>query len=238
MFGAIITMTTKRGLRIALVASLAMILLLPIGLSDLWSSHDRTEAKAVVGTAGTLDTSLERNLHIADDGSVLTKETTSSLVATGAKGIEYQTSNQFTRSINGETTTTKSSTAQQLSLPDNSQFNVAMEQNSFTDFSDLDDPLTELGSSMKFWNGDQEASDLFSLISDPSDTTNDLINKFLANFGDAETGMMDTDKLQNLQNFQLGLAYDHMDTAARNGMTCTWGTSQNIAIDYSKLADI
>jgi hypothetical protein len=205
------------------------------GGSQSWSSHEITNAEAQLGSQGTLVTNISRSLSLAEDGSII-KNMDSNLVATNAHAVKYDSQAVLTKEVNGETYTTTSSMSQDLTLPGNREFSVEMEQNLFTGFSDQNDPFNQQSANLMFWkDDDSELAEMFSLLADPNDSPNDIIQKFFWNFAD-DDGSFDINKLMRFKNFQYGLITDHRNSVNNNGMECVWGAAQQIAIDYSNLA--
>jgi hypothetical protein len=103
---------------------------------------------------------------------------------------------------------------------------------SFYDFSNSFDIAPELDFGLSV--NDPELKNLFNLGISSEDSPDDLINKFLKSFGESGLGN-NMDMLLKPNNFMYGVEFDRSNSQTNNGVTCNWGDSQKVALDYAWL---
>jgi hypothetical protein len=69
------------------------------------------------------------------------------------------------------------------------------------------------------------------------DSPKDIINKFLLAFGESGLGRS-MDRFLEPNNLMYGAEYEWSDSISRNGVTCSWGESQKVSVDYSWLKGV
>ena len=129
-------------------------------------------------------------------------------------------------------------TKQYITLPKGSTpategFDVAMSGLSLYDFSDSFDIAPELYSGLNI-STDPELKKFLDLKILPEDSPKDIINKFLKSFGESGLGS-NMDRFLEPNNLMYGAEYDRAYSDSKNGVTCSWGDSQKVALDYAWL---
>lgn len=199
-----------------------------------WSDTNTNEIKFVTGTPAVVDSGLR--VDIAP--GLQSKSVEHWAVGTNVLSGEIKTSEKLSVvDDSGLVHTYGANSKQYITLPSQSSEgnNVALTGRSFYDFSDGFDTLPYI--ELYLTVDDPELEKLFNLGVSSGDSPKDIINKFLLAFGESGLGR-NMNRFLEPNNLMYGAEYDWSDSISRNGVTCSWGESQKVSLDYSWLKGV
>lgn len=198
-----------------------------------WSDSNTNTIKFVTGTPSVVDTGIR-----VDRSQDLSRTVEHWAVGTNVLSGEIQTSERLTVMDDaGLVHTYGTSSKQYITLPSQSSEgkNVALSGKSSYDFSKGFDTLPDI--ELYLTIDDPELEKLFNLGVSADDSPKDIINKFLLAFGESGLGR-NMDRFLEPNNLMYGAEYERGGSDSRNGVTCSWGESQKVSIDYSWLKGV
>lgn len=199
-----------------------------------WSDTNSNEISFVTGTPTVVDSGLK--VSIAP--GLQSKSVEHWAVGTNVLSGEIRTSEKLTVvDDSGLVHTYGANSRQYITLPSQSSQgnNVALKGKSVYDFSSGFDTLPDI--ELYLTVDDPELEKLFNLGISAGDSPKDIINKFLLAFGESGLGRS-MDRFLEPNNLMYGAEYDWGDSISRNGVTCSWGESQKVSLDYSWLKGV
>jgi len=199
-----------------------------------WSDTNTNEIKFVTGTPAVVDSGLKVDIS----PGLQSKSVEHWAVGTNVVSGEIKTSEKLSVVDDGGLVHTYGTSSKQyITLPPQSSQgnNVALSGRSFYDFSDGFDTLPDI--ELYLTVDDPELEKLFNLGISGDDSPKDIINKFLLAFGESGLGR-NMDRFLEPNNLMYGAEYEWSDSVSRNGVTCSWGESQKVSVDYSWLKGV
>lgn len=199
-----------------------------------WSDTNSNYISFVTGTPAVVDSGLR--VDIAP--GLQSKSVEHWAVGTNVLSGDIHTSDKLTVvDDNGLVRTYGANSKQYITLPSQSSQgnNVALAGKSKYDFSEGFDTLPDI--ELYLTIDDPELEKLLNLKISSNDSPKDIINKFLLAFGESGLGR-NMDRFLEPNNLMYGAEYDWSGSISRNGVTCRWGESQKVSLDYSWLKGV
>jgi len=218
---------------------IALFSILSPGVAE-WKDNNTNAAEVTAGDNALLESGLHETLQVdgQNTGVLKSKSVDSWLTGSDIFSAKLASSEGLTvTDQSGIAHNYAAKTTQYISLPTGANqpiegYNVAMGGQSFYDFSNSFDIAPELDFGLSV--NDPELKNLFNLGISSEDSPDDLINKFLKSFGESGLGN-NMDMLLKPNNFMYGVEFDRSNSQTNNGVTCNWGDSQKVALDYAWL---
>lgn len=218
---------------------IALFIISSPGVSE-WKDATTSTAEVVAGDEALLESGVHTNLQVdGQNPDVLkSKSVDSWLAGKDIFSANLASSEDLTiTDENGILHKYSTKTKQYITLPKGSTqategYDVAMVGQSFYDFSDSFDITPELDFGLSI--NDPELKKILDLGISSEDSPKDLINKFLKSFGESGLGS-NMDRFFEPNNLMYGAEYDRAYSDSNNGVTCNWGDSQKVALDYAWL---
>lgn len=221
--------------KVGLVLPIVILLALSGSAASVeWSDSNTNTIKFVTGTPTTVNSGLRA--VIAPDLQSKTVEHWAA--GTNVMSGEIQTTEKLTVvDDSGLVHTYGTNSRQYITLPSQSSEgnNVVLQGKSVYDFSSGFDTFPDIEQYLVI--NDPELAKLFNLGISTGDSPKDIINKFLLAFGESGLGRS-MDRFLEPNNLMYGAEYEWSDSISRNGVTCSWGESQKVSVDYSWLKGV
>jgi hypothetical protein len=212
-----------------------------------WKDKTTNSAEVVAGDEAYLESGVITNLKAdAQNPDLLaSKEAETYLIGKDIYSASLASAEDLSiTDANGVAHKYGATTKQYITLPKgllkDEGYNVNMAGYTSYDFSDSFDITPELGFGLSITDpkmSDSELSNLLNLDISADDSPKDLINKFLKSFGESGLGR-NMDRFLEPNNLMYGAEFDRPNFESKNGVTCSWGESQKVSLDYSWLNGI
>ncbi|MGB9901831.1 hypothetical protein [Methanothrix sp.] len=217
-----------------LVLLIAILALSGSAASVEWSDSNTNTINFVTGTP----TAVSSGLSVDIAPGLQSKTVEHWAAGTNVMSGEIQTTEKLSVvDDSGLVRTYGTNSRQYITLPSQSSEgnNVVLQGKSVYDFSSGFDTLPDI--QLYLTIDDPELEKLFNLGISAGDSPKDIINKFLLAFGESGLGRS-MDRFLEPNNLMYGAEYEWSDSISRNGVTCSWGESQKVSVDYSWLKGV
>ena len=231
-----------------LVICMIVFLIISTPGSAEWKDTTTKTAEVTAGDEAYLESGVKTDLIVdAQNPGVLKSKTTSTyLTGKDIYSANLASTEDFTvTDEDGVVHNYATATKQYITLPASSAqsdegYDIDMAGYSFYDFSDRYDIMSELGFGLSITDpetSDSELDTFLALNISADDSPTDLINKFMASFGESGLGS-NIDSFLEPNNLMYGAEFERPNSESKNGVTCNWGDSQKVSIDYAWLNGI
>lgn len=212
-----------------------------------WKDSTSKEAEVVAGNEAYLESGVKTNLQVdaQNPDVIVSKKADTYLIGKDIYSANLASTEDFSiTDKNGVVYKYATTTKQYITLPKGSLkdegYNVDMAGYTFYDFTDSFDITPELGFGLSITDpemSDSELNNLLDLHFSADDSPKDLINKFIKSFGESGLGH-NMDRFLEPNNLMYGAEFERPNFESKNGVTCNWGDSQKISLDYAWLKGI
>ena len=226
------------------ICMIAFLIISTTGSAE-WKDTTTKTAEVTAGDEAYLESGVKTDLVVdAQNPGVLKSKTTSTyLTGKDIYSANLASTEDFTvTDENGVVHNYATATKQYITLPGSSAqsdrgYDIDMAGYTFYDFADGYDIMPELSFGMSITDLVRGGSGLSDLDFSADDSPSDLINRFMESFGESGLGGS-IDGFMEPNNLMYGAEFERPNSESKNGVTCNWGDSQKVSIDYAWLNGI